>query len=169
MRCMSTEMIWQTSSTDSADTERLGELLGCLIDAAEVLELRADLGGGKTTFTRGLARGLGSKDTVSSPTFTIKQTYECRNGLKIHHFDFYRLTEPGIVKDQLSESLDDRKVITVVEWSDTVKDVLPKNRIIIELKMAEDNPETRIISFTYAEPNVRLIEKLGTEWKEVRP
>ena len=162
MQDMSTEMTWQTSSTGYADTERLGEILGSLIDGAEVIELRADLGGGKTTFMRGLAKGLGSTDMVSSPTFTLNQVYKCRDDLEIHHFDFYRLSEPGIVADQLEESLKDSKVITVVEWSDIVEDVLPDIRLIIELTLADADPDARQINFKYGDSKLGLIEKLRT-------
>jgi len=64
----------------------------------EIIELRSDLGGGKTTFTQGLAAGAGSKDAVSSPTFTLKKIYRAGE-LHIYHYDFYRLNEPGILKD----------------------------------------------------------------------
>src|SRR3989344_4647612 len=100
---MSTAMIWQTVSTGSDDTERLGRLLGKLLKKPEVIELRADLGGGKTTFVRGLVKGFGSQDVVTSPTFTLNKVYQGRDGQQIHHFDFYRLSEPGIVADQLAE------------------------------------------------------------------
>src|SRR5438046_2901303 len=124
MPYMSTVMTWQTSSTGSADTERLGELLGKLISGGEVVELMSDLGGGKTTFIRGLVRGLGGQDMVASPTFTLNRIYKAGN-LEIHHFDFYRLNEPGVVAAQLEESLQNPKVVTVVEWSKIVENVLP--------------------------------------------
>jgi len=165
MRCMSTEMIWQTSSIGSADTERLGELLGKILDSNEVIELSSDLGGGKTTFTRGLARGLGSKDTVSSPTFTISRIYKCKNNLEIHHFDFYRLNKAGIVADELAESLNDKNVITVVEWSDVVQDVLPKDRLTIEFKAVADDLEEREIVIKYPEAKQGIIKTLETSWE----
>ena len=169
MQAMSTEMTWQTSSTGSADTERLGELLGGLIKGRLVVELRSDLGGGKTTLTRGLAKGLGSKDTVSSPTFTLNKIYQCRDGLELHHFDFYRLGEAGIVADQLAESLKDDKVITVVEWSGIVQGVLPNDRLVIELKLTQNNPDARELTFSYGQPKAELIQKLETKWSQTRP
>src|SRR5260221_5452139 len=110
---MSTAMIWQTVSTSSADTERLGQLLGQFLKNPESIELRADLGGGKATFVRGLAKGLGSKDTVTSPTFTLSKIYKAKNGKQIHHYDFYRLNEAGIMRDELAESLQSQNAITV--------------------------------------------------------
>ncbi len=161
-------MIWQTVSTSSGGTERLGQLLGQLLIAPAVLELRADLGGGKTTFARGLVRGLGSKDTVSSPTFTLNKIYQAKN-LQVHHFDFYRLSDAGIVADQLAESLEDPNVITLVEWSDIVQNVLPEQRLTVEFRMTRDDPDERQITFNYPEPKTNLLKKLETQWAEGRP
>jgi tRNA threonylcarbamoyladenosine biosynthesis protein TsaE len=161
-------MIWQTSSIGPADTEKLGELLGKVLKSGETIELCSDLGGGKTTFTRGLARGMGSKDTVSSPTFTISRIYHCKSNLEIHHFDFYRLHEAGIVADELAESLQDKNVITVVEWSHVVQDVLPKDRLTIGFKTVADSPDEREIAIKYPEPKQDLIKTLETAWEGTR-
>jgi tRNA threonylcarbamoyladenosine biosynthesis protein TsaE len=158
-------MIWQTSSIGPADTEKLGELLGKVLSGGETIELCSDLGGGKTTFTRGLVRGLGSKDTVSSPTFTISRIYNCKSDMRIEHYDFYRLHEAGIVADELAESLHDKNVITVVEWSDVVQDVLPKDRLTIEFKAVSDNPEEREIIIKYPETEQGIIKTLETSWE----
>lgn len=166
---MNTGMIWQTSSTSSADTERLGELLGQNLKGGEVIELRSDLGGGKTTLVRGLARGIGSEDTVASPTFTLNKIYKGRGGVELHHFDFYRLSEPGIIADQLAESIDEPKVITVIEWSDVVKNVLPEHRITIALKPVETDANERAVAIHYPEKSRGLITKAEAEWQQVRP
>lgn len=162
-------MIWQIISIGSDDTERLGELLGKHLDGSEVIELRADLGGGKTTFVRGLVRGLGSKDIVTSPTFTLSNTYKSQNGLEIHHYDFYRLSEPGIMAEQLAESRDGGKIVTVVEWSDIVNNVLLTERITVEFKPTKTDPNERAITITYPEDKRGLIVQIAAEWKEVRP
>ena len=166
---MSTAMIWQTVSIGSADSERLGRLLGEGLKSPEVIELRADLGGGKTTFVKGLALGFGSKDTVASPTFTLNKVYKAKDEQAIHHFDFYRLAQPGIVADQLAESLANPKVITVVEWSDIVQNVLPEKRLTVEFKMVADNPDERQVTINYPESKADLIKKLETRWQENRP
>ena len=165
MPCMSTVMIWQTSSTSSADTERLGELLGKQLAGGEVIELRSDLGGGKTTFVIGLARGTGSPDRVSSPSFTLNRIYNANN-LEIHHFDFYRLDEPGILQDQLAESLNNPNVVVVVEWADIVKEVLPESRLSIELNPAPNSPEERRVTVSYPESQRKLIARLQNDWNE---
>lgn len=146
----------------------LGKQLGAKLPGGQVIELVADLGGGKTTFTQGLAQGLGSLDQVSSPTFTINKIYSASGGRQIHHFDFYRLSEPGIIADQLQESLADPKVITVVEWSDVVKDVLPPNRLTIKFELTSGDPDERLITINYPESLQPIIKSLESE-SGVRP
>lgn len=111
----------------------LGERLGKSLRGGEVIELVSDLGGGKTTFMRGLARGAGSHDKVASPTFTINKIYTT-DGYEIHHFDFYRLNDAGIVADELAEVVGDPHVVVAVEWADVVQHVLPEKRLTITFK-----------------------------------
>jgi tRNA threonylcarbamoyladenosine biosynthesis protein TsaE len=158
-------MNWVIRSTSSEDTERIGEYLGALVKAPEIIELRSDLGGGKTTFVKGLAKGIGSKDKVSSPTFTLNKIYKADH-LEIHHFDFYRLNEPGVVSEQLEESLQNPRVITVVEWSDIVKDVLPEQRITVEFKPVPDNEDERVVTFEFPQSKMETIEKLREKLAE---
>ena len=160
-------MTWVIRAADANDTERVGEILGRIIKAPEIIELRSDLGGGKTTFTKGLVRGLGSKDRVGSPTFTLNKIYKATK-LEIHHFDFYRLDEPGVLSEQLEESLQNSRVITVVEWGDIVEDVLPDERITIEFKPARDNPEERVVTFDVPQSKMKIVERLRAELADVK-
>jgi tRNA threonylcarbamoyladenosine biosynthesis protein TsaE len=122
----------QIKSTSYASTERLAAKIGARLRGGEVIELISDLGGGKTVFTKGLAKGAGSLDEVTSPTFTISKIYRCPQ-FAIHHFDFYRLNDPGIVQIELQEVIGDTGVVTVIEWADVVKDALPANTITINI------------------------------------
>jgi tRNA threonylcarbamoyladenosine biosynthesis protein TsaE len=119
-------------------TQSLAEAIGRVLRGREVIELISDIGGGKTTFVKGLARGLDVHDTVQSPTFTISRIYNARDDLELHHFDFYRLNEAGIVADELAESLHQPNVIVAVEWGEIVHDVLPAERITIHLTSLGD-------------------------------
>lgn len=161
-------MIYKTRSISSADTERLGEILGRHLSGGEVIELMSDLGGGKTTFVRGLARGAGSKHTVTSPTFTLSKVYKAGK-MDIHHFDFYRLHEPGVLADQLRESLDDPTITTVIEWSEVVADVLPKNRLTIKIEPVAIGPEHRDIAVMYPEDKADMFKKLENERERSAP
>jgi len=115
-----------------------------MLRGGEVIELTSDLGGGKTTFVRGLVRGTRSTDKVASPTFTISKQYRAKH-FEIHHFDFYRLAEPGIVADELAEVLGDQRVVVVVEWADVVQHVLPAERLSIEIAQTPEGNR----SFTF--------------------
>jgi tRNA threonylcarbamoyladenosine biosynthesis protein TsaE len=168
MPYMTTAMIWQTLSTSSAETERLGRLLGRKLSGGEVIELRSDLGGGKTTFTRGIVQGAGSRANVTSPTFTLSRIYSTKK-FKIYHFDFYRLNTPGILADQLAESISANNAVVIVEWADIVKDTLPEERISIELKPTVDSPDERQITMTYAEKYHGLVNSVATDWMEIEP
>ena len=128
-----------TITTNSvAETQKLAESIGQVLLGGEVLELISDLGGGKTTFVKGLARGLSIRDVVQSPTFTISRIYEARDYLELHHFDFYRLSEPGIISAELAESLQQVGVIVVIEWGDIVRNVLPADRLTLNITNTGD-------------------------------
>lgn len=168
MLCMNTGMTWQTVSTSSDATERLGELLGRLIKASAVLELRSDLGGGKTTFVRGLAKGFGSDDQVISPTFILNAIYKGKGGREIHHFDFYRLDQAGILSSQLLASLKNRQVVTVVEWSGIVQKILPQKRFTVEFQPVAASEAERQIVITYPESKTELMEQLKADWQKAQ-
>jgi tRNA threonylcarbamoyladenosine biosynthesis protein TsaE len=154
---MSTETTWQTESSSSTRTERLGELLGSKLRGGEVIELVSDLGGGKTTFTRGLVRSTGSSDKVASPTFTLSREYNAPN-FTVAHFDFYRLGEAGIVGDELAEVIGDPAYVTVVEWGDIVHDILPKERLTVRISQTAD--DIRSVTFEYPESLGYVMELL---------
>ena len=117
---------------------------------------------------RGFAAGLKSKDPVTSPTFTLSKIYKFAGG-EIHHFDFYRLSEPGILKDELAESLNDSKVIVAVEWSDIVKDVLPDKRLRVEFEPQANDPDERQIIIKYPIQYEPVVRQLQSKWNELEP
>lgn len=143
---MSTEVRFQISSSKPEDTVNFGEQLGRKCKGGEVFLLTSDLGGGKTTFTKGLAKGLGSPAVVSSPTFTISQVYECRDGLEIHHFDFYRLHEGGMVALELADVIDNPKAVIVIEWGDVIDDVLPEIKAEVNISKVAEDEDGRVLS-----------------------
>lgn len=151
---MSTEQIWQTKATSLDDTLALAGQIGARLSGGEVIELVSDLGGGKTAFVRGLAKGMGSDDLVHSPSFTLSNEYKYGE-LTLYHFDFYRLPEAGIMRNEVSELLGDDKAIVVVEWANLVDDVLPDNRLTIKLTTIDDN--SRDIEINYPESLEYLI------------
>lgn len=112
-----------------------------------VIELIGDVGVGKTTFTQGLADGLGIKEPITSPSFTLSKRYgfmpdnsvvKNATPCELVHYDFYRLDDPGIMRDELAETMLQPDTVTVIEWGGEVADLLPKarHRITIRLNQA---------------------------------
>ena len=145
----------QKTTQSPHETERLAAELATRLSGGEVIELISDLGGGKTTFTRGLVAGLGSTDPVASPTFTISREY-MGGRLGVYHFDFYRLDEAGIIADELAEIVGDSTGVVVVEWAAIVEQVLPKKRLRIEFSTVDES--TRQLTFTYPEELSYIME-----------
>ena len=125
------EMIIEVTSESA--TRELGEKLGKRLKGGEVFQLVGDVGAGKTTFVKGLAKGLDVDEEVQSPSFTISRVYDGRDAIQLVHYDFYRLTDAGIMANELSEMVNDPLTVTVVEWADIVEGVLPENHFTISI------------------------------------
>lgn len=135
---------------------RLAALVGSLLRGGETIELVSDLGGGKTTFVRGLAQGLGSTDKVASPSFTISREYHAGDKT-LYHFDFYRLQDPGIVANELAEVVGDPQAVVVVEWADIVENVLPADKLTVHVNSTGETE--RELIFTYPRSRAYLVEE----------
>lgn len=107
------------------------------LELPAVIELVGDVGAGKTTFTRGLAKGLGVTEPVTSPSFTISKRYAFPGG-ELVHYDFYRLDDPGIMRDELAETLSEPNSVVVVEWGGDVAELLPARKHHLEIRLNED-------------------------------
>lgn len=114
-----------------------GEKFGKKISGGEILELIGDVGAGKTTFVKGLARGIKIDENIQSPSFTILQNYVAPSGIQLCHYDFYRLKNPGIIKNEIAENLTDKNCVIVVEWAESVRKILPANRIQMKISFAK--------------------------------
>ena len=110
-------------TTSPAETEAVGEALGKVLAPGAVIAYLGDLGAGKTAFTRGLARGLGAKEPVTSPTYTIVNEY-LSGRLPLFHFDMYRLSSSEDLFDIGWEDYLDRGGVCAVEWSENVADAM---------------------------------------------
>jgi tRNA threonylcarbamoyladenosine biosynthesis protein TsaE len=153
---MNTSLTWQTESTSLEATLRLAERMGRKMHGGEVIELVSDLGGGKTAFVRGLAKGMRSKDSVRSPSFTLGNQYRA-GGLTLHHFDFHRLEQPGIMRDELAEILADPHAVVAIEWAAIVEDILPAGRLTIHI--TPTSVTGRQLVFTYPDSLEYLIPR----------
>lgn len=123
--------------TNSAEeTERLGERIASKLKGTEVIALFGGLGMGKTAFTRGLARGLGADDVVSSPTFALVNEYSGR--VPVYHFDMYRVTSwDDLYSTGFFDYLDTG--VLVIEWSENIEGALPENALRITISRGESD------------------------------
>ena len=134
-------------SHSPAETETLGEALGKILTPGTVLAYRGDLGAGKTAFTRGLARGLGAGERVTSPTYTIVNEY-LSGRMPLFHFDMYRLGSSDELFDIGWEDYLERGGVCAVEWSENVADALTDALTVTIEKTGE---ETRRITLEGSE------------------
>lgn len=138
-----------------AETKAFGENLGRHLKGGEVIELVGDVGAGKTTLVKGIARGLAVDEDVQSPSFTISRVYGGRDGLQLAHYDFYRLVDAGIMADELREVLHDSQFVTIIEWADIVDGVLPADRLRIVISAPSEHG--RILDITGPEALVAAL------------
>lgn len=110
-----------------------------------VLGLTGDLGAGKTTFIKGLIKGLGVRRKIVSPTFLIMRKFPMNKTRSVYHVDAYRINEPNLLKLGFKETLKSPNVV-VVEWADRVKRILPRNTIWIKLEHGQKENE-RYLTF----------------------
>ncbi|MBG9443042.1 tRNA (adenosine(37)-N6)-threonylcarbamoyltransferase complex ATPase subunit type 1 TsaE [Cytobacillus firmus] len=136
------------------DTMGFSEKLGSLLQPGDVLALEGDLGAGKTTFTKGLAKGLNITRNVNSPTFTIIKEYHGR--LPLYHMDVYRVEDS--FEDLGFDEYFDGNGVTVVEWAHLVKEQLPEELLTIYLFL-DDHDSRRLV----LEPQGRRYEELCKE------
>ena len=128
----------QYITNSPAETEAIGAALGKILTPGTVIAYRGDLGAGKTAFTRGLAKGLGCREIVTSPTYTIVNEY-LGGRLPLFHFDMYRLRSSDDLFDIGWEDYLDRGGICAVEWSENVEDAMEDAICITIEKLGEES------------------------------
>jgi tRNA threonylcarbamoyladenosine biosynthesis protein TsaE len=139
--------------TETADrTREVGRAVATLLQPRDTVILTGDLGAGKTTLVQGIGRGLGVVDHVASPTFTLVREYSGR--LDVAHVDVYRLGRVQDVVDLALDELGGPERVLLVEWGDAVQDLLPEDRLRVQLTTDRADAETRRI----------VIEAQGRSW-----
>ncbi len=128
------------------ETQALGESIGRRLTGDETFALVSPLGGGKTSFTQGLAKGLGTKARVTSPTFVLEKIYT-GDKFTLHHFDTYRIEVGDIESTGLLDILGE--TVVVVEWADKIKPLLPLDTIWVTIKIGKG--DERVFEFNYPE------------------
>lgn len=162
------------SSKNSEETLEIGEKLGSQLVPGMVVALEGDLGGGKTTFTKGVAKGLGITEDITSPSFTLEKVYPTspkatqdkslmtsdQRPATLYHFDFYRIENPrDMMNYELIEALDDKEGIVVAEWAEKIEKDLPEEKLVIKFNYISDN-EREIEFNAYGDEYKQLIQKL---------
>ena len=133
----------QFTTNSPAQTESIGTALGKIIEPGPVIAYRGDLGAGKTAFTRGLAKGLGCSEIVTSPTYTIVNEY-LSGRIPLFHFDMYRLASSDDLWDIGWEDYLERGGICAVEWSENVSDAMEDAIFITIEKLGEESRRIEI-------------------------
>lgn len=130
------------------------------------MEFVGDLGGGKTTFIKGLAVGLGITQTVTSPTYNIQRSYKIPSGGSLEHYDLYRLGEDEILLQEMEEIIAAQDAVIVVEWADHFTKHLIKDRFVVQAKFIDENTREYEFSGTGDFTRGRL-ENVRSELEEV--
>lgn len=139
-------------------TYKFGEKLGNLLGANDVVTLNGDLGAGKTTMTKAIAKSLGIEESITSPTFTIVQEYE-DGRLPLYHFDVYRIADPEEMYYIGFDEYLAKGGVVIIEWAQIIRDVLPNERLDIEIHYSEDGGRTVILT-AYGEKYEKMMQEL---------
>lgn len=132
------------------ETWAVAAAVATVVEAGDVIVLLGDLGAGKTAFVAGFAAALGSPGPVTSPTFTIAQRYD-GGRLRIHHLDAYRLAGVDEAADLALDELVEDEAVTLVEWGDRLRGLLPADRLELELRLGA-GADDRILRFEACGP-----------------
>lgn len=135
--------MWTLIAENEKDTKRYAFILGEYAQPGDVLALQGDLGAGKTTFTQGLAEGLGIEEGVRSPTFTLIHEYEGR--LPLYHLDVYRLGQQAAQEDLGYDDYFYGDGVTVIEWANLLEERLPEQ--YLSLTLQKSGERRRILQF----------------------
>ncbi|MDR7433949.1 MAG: tRNA (adenosine(37)-N6)-threonylcarbamoyltransferase complex ATPase subunit type 1 TsaE [Armatimonadota bacterium] len=137
------------------ETQRLGERLGEILQAPAVVALVGELGVGKTCFIQGVARGLGVKGYVPSPTFTLIREHHGR--VPVYHVDLYRLEKPQELEDLGLEEILEGEGVVLIEWAEKVRFLLPPEHLQVELRFGQGDEEREILIVPHGERYRQLL------------
>ncbi len=155
-------MSWSRHCTSALDTQRAGEEFARVLQPGDVVLLDGQLGAGKTTFTQGVARGLGVRERVTSPTFTVVRQHDCHNaqGIKtLHHADVYRVEHLGEVLDLALGELVEEDAVALVEWGELAASVFGTDVMTLTFRLDDDESRTLCVSGPLSDGRVtELIE-----------
>lgn len=143
-------MIFEINNVEN--TTKLGINLGKLLKSGDIVCLTGDLGTGKTHITKGIAKGLGIEDNITSPTFNIVNEYETGR-LKLNHFDVYRVSDPDEIYAIGFDDYIFSDAVSVIEWANYIEEILPQDflHILIEKDLSQSEDYRKITITPYGE------------------
>ncbi len=150
---------------NESQMEKFGRLLGERLKAGDIVGLTGDLGAGKTTLTKSIAKGMGIDEHITSPTFTIVNEYDgdvAKGLVPLYHFDVYRINDEEELYDIGYEEYFFGKAACVVEWANLIPSLMPEESLWLDLRLGTTDPEERIIHIhceSHFEPRIKAILK----------
>ncbi len=150
-------------SSSEEETIKIGEELGKLLKPGTIIGLIGELGTGKTVLVKGIARGLNIREEPNSPTFVIMNKYDGR--MPLYHFDLYRISSEEELEEIGYEEYFYGQGVTIVEWSDRIKEIFPEYTIKIEIKIPDKNVEKQ--NFASFDMETRHIREIIITGKQV--
>ncbi len=140
-------------------TLELGRKIGKLLNPGDIICLDGELGTGKTHLAKGIASGLGIKEHITSPTFTIVNEYEGR--MKLYHFDVYRIDDPEEIEAIGFDEYIFSDAVSIIEWSELISELIPEERIQINIKkLPEKGDNWRCVTIEYTGSRYDYIKEI---------
>lgn len=149
--------ILKLNSLSAAETKRYGELFSKVLTGGDLIVLVGALGGGKTTFTKGILKGLGYRGRVLSPSFTLVREYSTKK-LKVYHIDLYRLNRKQALDLGIEDFIYSQDSITLIEWGDRIDRELDKHIVVKFSYLAEDQRQLFFSSRGLSKQRVKNIK-----------
>lgn len=141
------------------DAEKFGIKLGKILKSGDIVCLNGELGAGKTTITKSIGVGLGVKDYITSPTFTLINEYSGR--LPVYHFDVYRLENVEDLYDLGFDEYFYGKGVSIVEWAEKIERLLPEHKLVLDIEKGQDIGERVIKIKAYGNRYIEILKELG--------
>ncbi len=145
-------------------TEELAKVIGEVAQPGDNLVLTGDLGAGKTTLTKGIARGLGIEQMIKSPTYTIIREYD-QGRLPLYHMDIYRVAASGA--DLGLDEYFEGEGLSVIEWGNLLEEALPEDYLELILEKSDTDLEYRYVKFqAYGEQSEAFKQRIMEQWRQ---
>jgi tRNA threonylcarbamoyladenosine biosynthesis protein TsaE len=155
-------VIWRREAATADDTIAAGEAFAKVLQSSDIVLLSGTLGAGKTTFVKGVARGLGVRERITSPTFTMVREHHCDNDLGIvtlHHCDVYRVATLDEVVDLALGELVEESGVALIEWGELAASIFGRDVMTIDFVVNNEEKRTLIVDGVLAHERIALLDE----------